>query len=199
MSYWEWTPTILMMLQKTEHIENAFCNYPRLQRAAMALQQMLREKPALVRTISEAVKTNKKPFYKVKGLGEPDMEALYAEAYDCFAREKYKDAVIFFQTFAFYNCFDLRAWKGLASSLDQLHFSNEAILCHHLTVRLDSENRAPIFYTRDCYLALHKIAEALKHLETEDPLAQLVATDSSSAQKPDFFCYEEKKQQQSNW
>ncbi len=168
----------------------------------MALQQMLREKPALVTAISEAVKTNNKPFYKVQGLGEPDMEALYAKAYDCFAREKYEEAVIFFQTFAFYSCFDLRAWKGLAASLDHLHFSNEAILCHHLTVRLDSENRRTSFYTRDCYVALHKIAQALKHLETEDPLAELLAADSSSDQKPESkksFCYQEQKHQQGNW
>ena len=191
-----------MMLQKTEHTENAFCNYPRLQRAAMALQQMLREKPALITAISEAVKTSKKPFYEVQGLGEPDMEAFYAKAYDCFAREKYEEAVIFFQTFAFYNCFDLRAWKGLAASLDQLYFSNEAILCHHLTAQLDSENRPPIFYTRDCYVALHKIAQALKQLEREASLDALYAADCSSDQKTkslDFFCYQEKKHQQNNW
>lgn len=194
--------TILMMLQKTEHNENDFLNYSKMQRAAMALQQMLREKPALVTAISEEVKTKTKPFYEVQGLREQDMEALYARAYDCFARKKYEEAVIFFQTFAFYSCFDLRAWKGLAASLDQLHFSNEAILCHHLTVRLDSEKRPPTFYTRDCYVALHKIAQALKHLETTDPLGELAEANFSSDQKTEsenFFCYKEKKHQQHNW
>ena len=56
--------TILMMLQKTEHTESAFCNDPRLQRAAMPLQQMLKEKTALVRAASEAVKTNKNLLYQ---------------------------------------------------------------------------------------------------------------------------------------
>lgn len=190
------------MLQKTKHTESAFCNYPRLQQAAMAFQQMLREKPALVTAISEAVKTNNKPFYKVQGLSEQDVEALYAAAYNCYALEKHEEAVIFFQTFAFYSSFDLRAWKGLAASLDRLDFSNEAILCHHLTVRLDSENRPSIFYTRDCYVVLHKIAQALKCLETADPLAELSEADSSSDQKPEpqkFFCYQEKKHQQTHW
>lgn len=200
-SYREWMPTILMMLQKTKHTESDFCNYSRLQRAAMALQQMLREKPALVTIIGEAVKASKKPFYKVQGLGERDMEELYAKAYDSFAREKYEEAVVFFQTFAFYSCFDLRAWKGLAASLDQLHFSKEATLCQHLTERLDSEKRSPSFYTRDCYDALRKIAQALKHLETENPLEELI-TAGSSDQKPESktsFCYQEQKRQQNNW
>jgi hypothetical protein len=191
-----------MMLQKTKHSANAFCSYPRLQRAAVALQQMLREKPALVTTISEAVKINKKSFYEVQGLSEQDMEALYATAYDCYAHEQYEEAAIFFQTFAFYSCFDLRAWTGLAASLDRLNFSNEAILCHHLTVRLGSEKRAPVFYTRDCYVALHKISQVLKYLETADPLAELSKTDFSSDQKLEtqkFFCYQEKKHQQQNW
>jgi len=160
---------------------------------------MLREKPALVAAIMDAVTLKQQSFYQLQGLREQDMEALYAAAYHCYAHEQYEDAVAFFQTFAFYSCFDSRAWIGLAASLKQLHCHDEALLCHYITVRLDSEHAAPIFYTHDCYVVLYKISQSLKRLEKVLPSSNHASSDQPTEHQQKIFCYQEKKQQQNNW
>lgn len=172
-----------MMLQKNDH-QNVSYNHVRLERAAMALRQVLREKPGLIRTIADAVMRHKKSFYQLQGLREQDMQALYATAYDCYLHQEYEKASTFFQTLAFYSCFDLRAWIGLAASFQQQHRFSEAILCHQMYDQLSFETSFSLFHAYDCYVVIYKIAQTLNHQHPN---------------QPELSCYQEKKKQQQNW
>ncbi|MBM3857068.1 MAG: hypothetical protein FJ390_03800 [Verrucomicrobia bacterium] len=172
-----------MILQKNAH-PNVSHSYAKLQCAALALQQTLREKPELVTAIVDAVMRHQKSFYELQNLREQDMEGLYATAYDCYLHKHYEAAAVFFETLAFYSCFDLRGWIGLAASLEQQQRFSEAILCHWIHDQLSFEDSFSLFYTHDCYVVIHKIAQTFSSQQTKHP---------------DRSCYQEKKRQQQNW
>ena len=123
------------------------------------------------------------PLYITRGLPKEHLETLYVMAYNLYSQEKFKEALQVFETMAFYNHLDKRAWIGAAACSKMLKRYDQALTEYACAALIDGEDPAPAFHAFDCYLALKKYSEARSALD---------AVISLSENKPQYADFEKR-------
>ncbi len=106
------------------------------------------------------------PFYLKHGLGEKHMEAVYLVCHHLYAQRKYEEAYPLFQMMAFLDCYDKRAWLGVAACAEAMKLFSKAAGCYQIVAILDESDPISLLRSFNCYLECKKEKEAMMMLET---------------------------------
>lgn len=117
-----------------------------------------------------------------KPLSPKERETVYAAAYGMYEVGDYVRAAKLFTQLVLCDPFELRFWKGLASSRQMNREYPDALHAWGVACLLDGSQSLPHFHAAECYLSLGELSEAAKALECaktllgkSDPLALKIA------------------------
>ncbi len=129
-----------------------------------------------------------KAWEKELGVSDPktfskkELETLYSVSYGMYQRAEYEDASGIFTKLILYDPYDIRFWKGLASSHQMQGQFKEALHAWSVLSLLTNHNPTAHFHAAECYLSMGNKKDAKKalqcaqlHLKSDDPIAEKIA------------------------
>jgi len=103
---------------------------------------------------------NGRTFRDFTELSPESMEAFYMMAYNFYSSGKYEDAAKVFQLLCMLNHFEVKYWKGLGASRENLKDYDGALQAYGYLTMIDLHDPYPPFYGAKCLLALDRVDEA---------------------------------------
>lgn len=112
-----------------------------------------------------------------KSMSLKEQETLYSAAFGLYEIGNYPRACDLFGKLVLHNPYEIRFWKGVASTQQMQKNYREALHAWAITSLLSGHEPSAHFHAAECYLSLGEIEEAKKalkcaqlHLKEENPL-----------------------------
>jgi len=102
---------------------------------------------------------------KRKPLNQKDREIVYAAAFGLYEGGDYEQSSLFFTKLVLEDPFEIRFWKGLASSHQMLRNYQEALHAWGIVCILGNHDSIAHFHAAECYLSMNELQEAKKALQ----------------------------------
>lgn len=107
-----------------------------------------------------------------KAFSKNERETLYALAFGKYEGGYYDQAADFFTQLLMHDPYDVRFWKGLASSCQMAKKYLEALKAWAIYALLSGHSADGHFHAAECYLSIDEIGEAKKALHMAEKFAQ---------------------------
>lgn len=107
-----------------------------------------------------------------KAFSKSKREILYALAFGKYEGGYYDQSADFFTQLLMHDPYDVRFWKGLASSRQMAKKYHEALKAWAIYALLSGHSADGHFHAAECYLSMDEIEEAKKALHMAEKFAQ---------------------------
>ncbi|MBC05422.1 SycD/LcrH family type III secretion system chaperone [Thalassospira sp.] len=120
--------------------------------------------PEVIETMATELFENKSTIAALRGLGEDELEAIYALGFNAYRQGKYHDAAQTFSMLSVYNHFEPKYHKGLAASCQMMQMFPEAIQAYGAALAIAPLDVEPKLHIAECLIAIGEIDDAKEML-----------------------------------